>query len=391
MLLNKSSFTLQKQSSSFRGALRASGVMAFAGIGDAILYPILPVYGKELGFSIFFVGVLLSINRFVRILANTPIANIVNRIGMRKMLLVTSVTATLTTLTYGLALGLVSFLIARILWGLSFSGLKTATQNYAALSENKSGLAFGLSQGIVALGALGILWLGPILIAEFGVQNGLFLIASISLPGIVLAYSLPEITHRSTSIKARTTFHPNAINLLIFAMAISVEGTLVVTLSRLLSSGFSGTVELMAAVAFYLMLNKLFTFLFSIVGGLLTIRIKPVTIFITAILVCLVSLLFIFFGWIVLGIVLAFLSNTFITAFAPLMAIEGNGRDQDSLQAISSISTWRDFGAGLGAFLGIYTIELIGRHYLFLSLFIAGTLFFINYYIQHARSNNPII
>lgn len=83
MLLTKK-IILNAQSPSFRGALQASGVMAFAGLGDAILYPILPIYGKDLGFSVFFIGLLLSVNRFVRILANTQIANLVNYIGMRK-------------------------------------------------------------------------------------------------------------------------------------------------------------------------------------------------------------------------------------------------------------------------------------------------------------------
>ena len=59
MLLVRQQKITKKQSSSFRGALRASSVMAFAGLGDALLYPVLPVYGKELGFSVFFIGVLL--------------------------------------------------------------------------------------------------------------------------------------------------------------------------------------------------------------------------------------------------------------------------------------------------------------------------------------------
>ncbi len=69
-----------------RRALISSGVMAFAGLGDAILYPILPVYAKELGLPIIYVGLLLSINRFVRIFANTWVANIIVKIGMKKAL-----------------------------------------------------------------------------------------------------------------------------------------------------------------------------------------------------------------------------------------------------------------------------------------------------------------
>ena len=165
MLLTKQSIFIN-QSSSFRGALRASGVMALAGLGDAVLYPLLPIFGKDLGFSVFFIGVLLSVNRFVRIFANTHIANLVNRIGMRNMLLITSSLAVITTFIYDLKLGMVAFLIARILWGLCYSGLKIATLNYASKSAQKSGLAFGLSESIKSLGTLFVLWFGPLVIGD---------------------------------------------------------------------------------------------------------------------------------------------------------------------------------------------------------------------------------
>lgn len=110
MLLRNNTAIPQKQGSSLRGALCASGVMAFAGLGDALLYPILRVYGKELGFSVFSIGILLSINRFVRIIANTHIANLTSKIGMRNMLLITSCLATITTFVYGLQFGLIIIL-----------------------------------------------------------------------------------------------------------------------------------------------------------------------------------------------------------------------------------------------------------------------------------------
>jgi len=162
----------ESKSSSFRGALISSGVMAFAGLGDALLYPILPVYGKEMGFSVFIIGLLLSVNRFVRIIANTPIANIVGKLGMKKVLIICSSLAVITTIFYGLKFGVITFFIARIVWGLSYSGLKIATLNYAAQVKKKSGLAFGYSKSIKSLGSLFVLWLCPILIASFGVESG---------------------------------------------------------------------------------------------------------------------------------------------------------------------------------------------------------------------------
>ncbi len=390
MLLTRQKNVCSKQSSSFRGALRASAVMAFAGLGDALLYPVLPVYGKELGFSVFFIGVLLSINRFVRILANTHIANMVKQVGMRQMLLITSSLAVLTTFTYGLKLGLVVFLVARILWGLSYSGLKIATLNYASHTKGKSGLAFGLSQSIKSLGALFVLWFGPIVIGEYGIQNGLFIVAAISLLGVGLAYSLPIRTDEESSekVRNRVTFHPSAMNLLVLVLSISIDGVLIVTLAYLLDSNNMISSELLLLVAFYLLLKRLFVIVFSFVGGMITLRYSPSKLFVVAVLGCLVALLLIAIKVSVLGIVLAFLCNTIVVTFSPLVAIK---QQQNTLQSISSVSTWWDLGAAFGAFMGIYAIELLGVQNLYLSLCMAGTILFINYYIENAKSNRTTI
>ncbi len=390
MLLTRQIKIIKKQSSSFRGALRASSIMAFAGLGDALLYPVLPVYGKELGFSVFFIGVLLSINRFVRILANTPIANLVKQIGMRKMLLITSSLAAITTFAYGIKLGLIAFLIARILWGLSYSGLKIATLNYASKAKQKSGLAFGLSQSIKSVGALFILWFGPIVIGQYGIQNGLFMIAGFSLFGILLAYSLPNIAVEKINdkLKSKVTFYPSPMNLLVLILSISIDGILVVTLAHLLSSNSMNSSELLVYIAFYLMLKRLFIILFSFVGGILTLRYSPSKLFIIAVIGCLIAMFLIVLKITIIGILLVFLCNSIVVTFSPLVAIK---QQNNSLQAISSVSTWWDLGAAIGAFIGIYAIEVLGMQYLFLSLFIITTILFINFYIKNAKSSRSTI
>lgn len=393
MLLTKSSPIPKEQSSSFRGALRASGVMAFAGLGDAILYPVLPIYGKELGFSVFFIGILLSINRFVRIIANTPIANWVHRIGIRKMLIITATLATLTTFIYGLKLGLISFLIARFFWGLSYSGLKISTLSYASQAKEKFGLALGLLQSIKSLGALFVLWFGPIVINKFGIQNGLFSIALISLLGILLAYSLPKIEPESKNdiVKTNLTFYPNAINLLVFIVSVSIDGILVVSLSHLLSENMINSSKLLGYVAFYLLLKRLFVLLFSIIGGILTIHFRPLFLFSISISICLLAMALIAFDSTILGIILAFIFNTIVVTFSPLIAIKTPQNKDNSLQAISSVSTWWDIGAATGAFIGIYAIEFLGIQNLYLSLCITGTILFINFSIKNAKSSHSTI
>lgn len=55
----------------------------FIGFGGGIVFPILPNLGVILGISPFLVGVILSANRFSRLLANAPAGILVDRIGTR--------------------------------------------------------------------------------------------------------------------------------------------------------------------------------------------------------------------------------------------------------------------------------------------------------------------
>ncbi len=365
--------------------------MAFAGLGDAILYPVLPVYSEKFGIPLIWVGVLLSINRFIRIISNTWIANIINKVGMRKMLIVSSCLAAVTTFFYGLKLGVFSFLIARIIWGMSYSGLKITTLNYAAKVKNHSGLIFGLTQSIKSFGALIALLIGPILIEALGIENGLFIIAGISSIAILLALKLPDIDYSSnTKVKAKVTFSPTPINLLINILAITIDGILVVVLATLINPMSDNKEQLLAFVAFYLLMKRFFMVGVSLVIGFLTIKIAPIKMFNCSIVFCILGLLLVAFNQIIAGIIVAFFFNTIIVAFSPLIAIQQTKKG-NSLQTISSVSTWWDLGAGIGAFFGLILIEKTGHKFLFISLILMITLLFINFIIHHAKSNKETL
>lgn len=365
--------------------------MAFAGLGDAILYPILPVYAKELGLPIIYVGLLLSINRFVRIFANTWVANIIIKIGMKKVLFISTICAVTTTIIYGLELGILSFLIARIIWGLSYSGLKITTLNYASKVKENSGLIFGVSQSIKSLGALFILWLGPILVKQYGVNYGLFIIASISTIAILLVFLIPDSNYTSSSIvKSKITFSLTPMNILVGVLAVSIDGILVVVLANLFRTTIQNSEQLLIAVAGYLLMKRLFMAGISLISGFLSIKISSIKIFNFSVVITIISLLLIAFDYIILGITISFIFNTIIVTFSPLVAFKQN-KNNNSLQAISSVSTWWDLGAGVGAFIGILLIEKIGHNYLFLTLFLLSTLLFINFIIQNGTKSRTII
>lgn len=243
------------------------------------------------------------------------------------------------------------------------------------------------------MGGLLALWLCPILIAAVGVENGFFTIALISSIGIILALFLPTLNAipNPESVKTKKTFYPNSINLLVFILAVAIDGILVVALANLLMDTYPDTTQLLTVVAFYLLLKKFFAFGFAFLSGMLTLKIQPIQLFNFSVVLCLIGLFLIAFNYLAVGIVLAFLFNTVVVTFSPLVAMRLQIGKPHSLQAISSVSTWWDLGAAIGAFAGIFLVEELGSQNLFLLLFILIIILFTKYLFQNGTTSSTIV
>ena len=97
-------------------------------MGDSILYVILPsnyeffkinsFLGVDSGF---WIGFILSINRFVRIFSNVFSVRIIKILGLRNSMFVATFAGSLSTLGYGLFKGVLLIVLMRIIWGFSYS------------------------------------------------------------------------------------------------------------------------------------------------------------------------------------------------------------------------------------------------------------------------------
>ena len=56
----------------------------FGGVGGGVAFPTLPTLGTVLSISPFVVGLILSANRFTRLVMNTPAGQIIDRFGARR-------------------------------------------------------------------------------------------------------------------------------------------------------------------------------------------------------------------------------------------------------------------------------------------------------------------
>ena len=62
----------------------SSWVLSLSLLGDALLYVILPVHADVFGVSMLMVGFLLAVNRIIRTFAYGLIADLAERIGLKK-------------------------------------------------------------------------------------------------------------------------------------------------------------------------------------------------------------------------------------------------------------------------------------------------------------------
>jgi MFS family permease len=148
-------------------------VTAVCLLGDSMLYVVLPIYWKLFGLqSLWEVGLLLSINRFVRIPIHPLIGRYYQRFSIRSGLLISLLITILSTASYGLLSGFWLLLAARCLWGIAWALLKQGGQltivDCIAETGMASGRLMGLYHGLSRLGSLFGMFLGGFLMDGLG-------------------------------------------------------------------------------------------------------------------------------------------------------------------------------------------------------------------------------
>ncbi|HTE35878.1 MAG TPA: MFS transporter, partial [Reyranella sp.] len=152
-----------------RAVALSGAVIGLGLLGDTLIYAVLPLYHVELGMSLAMVGVLLSLNRWTRLLANSLVAGIGEHVGARRMMILAALGSVVSTTCYGLDGGEALQIAARILWGISFAALNLGSLAYAVADRANAGKRVGASRGLIGViqascfigGGLLVLQIGP--------------------------------------------------------------------------------------------------------------------------------------------------------------------------------------------------------------------------------------
>ena len=184
----------QNSKSSRLSVILLATAVAFSLLGDQAFYSILPVYFQELGLLPFQVGILLSANRWIRLITNHLAERLIQRYQLTRLLLFVFLLGVLLTIAYGTLPFFLVLLGARILWGFCWSILRQAgiRVSLQSSSTKNRGQLVGLFNGIYRIGAMAGSFLGAVSFDLFGYTATFLGFGCFSMLGIPLTWSIRE-------------------------------------------------------------------------------------------------------------------------------------------------------------------------------------------------------
>ncbi|MFD2331023.1 MFS transporter [Cohnella sp. GCM10020058] len=164
-------------------------VTAAALLGDSMVYMVLPVYWREAGLdSLWQVGALLAVNRFVRLPLNPLIGWLYRHMSLKMGLHVAVLLGAATTIGYGVGRGFAVWLALRAVWGIAWSLLRIG--GFLTVIETSDvsnrGRLMGRYNGVWRLGSLAGVLVGGLLVPQIGLRPVGIAFGALALVGLPL-------------------------------------------------------------------------------------------------------------------------------------------------------------------------------------------------------------
>ncbi|MGE6631669.1 MFS transporter [Bacillus sp. NPDC077027] len=355
-------------------------ITALSMIGDSMLYIVLPIYWREIGLSsIWEVGVLLSINRLIRIPLNPVVWWLYRYMSIKKGILIAILLAASTTMLYGIS-GFWLFLLCRCTWGISWTLLRMSGMRIIAeMDATSQGQFAGLYNGLYRLGSLFGMLFGGILASVIGFREVTLFFGLLTLTAFIFYFPLADVEkdgQKISKVKARQrVLELDMVKLLITGMlvALIIQGLFASTLSSILEERVSGG----GIVLFGYVLG-----VSALSGGIQAMRwgwepfIAPRTgkwfdqlkskqlvlcwIFIFFGMMSGFSILLMPIGWFIVILLLLQLLSTMLTTFVDAFVLTKIASMKTKNGLIASYSLVQDVGAAIGPLCGYSLIQLYG-------------------------------
>jgi len=354
-----------------RAVALSGAVIGLGLLGDTLIYAVLPLYHVELGLSLAMVGVLLSLNRWVRLLANSLTAWLGERLGARNLMIAAALGSVVSTTCYGLDGGEALQIAARILWGISFAALNLGSLAYAVADRANAGKRVGASRGMIGVIQASCFVGGALLVLQIGPRNVFLVLGALTLLAAVPALMLPPLPNERTERRGFNLPKPHRLEIWGFLLGFSGDGVFLLTLAFLLKDSVTSVAPIVAT-SLVLSLRCLMEATGGPLGGWLGDRLgaRPVAVVVGSFLV--LGYLLIAAHVDVVGSVVIVLTRGLYNTLIPVMVMQRATGGYLSSQA--SYSTWRDFGAAIGPLMAPFLFLHVPQSWLFatLGLLMAG-------------------
>ena len=369
-----------RRSESYRNTITVATCLGLVWFGDAAIYVVLPLYAPSFGFDAVTVGVLLSVNRVVRILGYGWVAPLARAYGTNALTAAACAAAAVSTLAYGLLSGFVLLFIARMVWGASWGIINLTMTAYAYGDGKGAGVRIGIARAVSSAGALAALVaVGPLCIA-IGPFRMFVLYGLLGVAAIPLAFLLPSLRAAPRDPQAAHRWTLTPLNTLFFVLSFGADGVLGATVSVLLAE-FMPLSSAITGAALLLAFQRLVVIVLALFSGPVTDRLGAQRLLLPCSLAVAVGFATIASGHVYSGTIIVIFSRALLGTVGPVLAAQ---RSTDRIAALASFATWTDVGLAAGAFFGLVGIVEIGytASYALLAVLSAVAA------VWHFRSNN---
>jgi hypothetical protein len=341
----------------YRNTIISGTCLSIAWFGDSVIYIVLPLYAASFGLDALLVGVLLSVNRVVRIIGYGWVAPLARRFGANMLTAAACTAAALTTIGYGLATSFVVFFIVRCIWGGAWGILNLLMTAYAYGDGRGAGKRIGVARAASIAGPLlALLAVGPLCVS-IGPHQMFVLYGVLSLAAIPIAFMLPPLRAApKDDARPERRWAPTPLNILFFGLSFAADGVLGTTISVLLS-GFMSTSQAIIGAGLIMAFRHVVGISLAFVSGPITDRIGAHRLLIPCTLVVVAGLATVAAGFIYAGALVIICSRGILQTAGPVLAAQ---KSTDRIAALASYSTWSDVGLAGGAFLGTVGVAWLG-------------------------------
>lgn len=395
---------MQEQSMDKGPVITIALITAISLLGNEMLIIVMPIYWKFFGLdSLWQIGVLLSINRFIRIPINSFVGWCYHRISKRTGVLVAVFLAALSTYSYGVLKGFAILLVVRIVWGVAWSFLRLGgfLTVIACSTLRTRGQLIGLYNGLWGLGTLFGVLIGGLFSDLIGIQfitTVFAILAFLTLPLVVkFIPNTPSVEREEETTEQRSIFKSRPHRKVLFngfLVSLIVAGIFFSTLSKIVEYHMSEEVVIWgftigaATIAGIVQSVKTGSdpFLAPAIGRWSDIRFGRITplmisFFIGAILfgfIPITSSFILFIGLLFLFQIVA----TFLVTTSDSLATDLS-EGPLSVKMITYYTLFADLGAAMGPFISYIVLDFIGLPWLYWStsliLFLAALYWYREY------------